>query len=188
MKKQQPKTQNPQQEFLQKQKDDRKTGQWYWELAAIKGIDASWKLLLMAIFNNVFMNGHITWKQKTYADKLGLTRSTVHKAFQKLEELRIIVPHKDNKPGGKQNKYDVRFENIRNLEKGKKKETCITDETNLYHRCNEPVSSVKQTCITGNTYNKYNKDNKSLIEEEGAALAAAPSPEAIQALADEIDL
>jgi len=172
---------NKQQEFLQQQKDDKKTGQWYWELAAIPNLDASWKLLLMAIFNNVFMNGHITWKQMTFADKLGITRSTVHKAFQKMEKLGIIVPHKDNKAGGKQNKYDVRFDKLRLLQakskpkKNKvKKETCITEETNLYHRRNEPVSPEKQTCITDDTNNKDNKANKALIEEE-ASFDDAPS-------------
>ena len=140
------------------------------------------------------MNGHITWKQMTYADKLGITRSSVHKAFQKLEELSIIIPHKDNKPGGKQNKYDVNFSNIKLLEKPpkkkKKKETCITSETDLYHRCTEPVSPEKQTCITDNTYNKHNKDNKSLLEEE-ASFDDAPSskdPEALEDFLKELDM
>ena len=70
------------------------------------------KLLVTLMVNDIRMNGYITWKQSTYADKLGKSRKTIVQYFKMLTEEKIIIPEVGNKPGSKNNKFTISFSAI----------------------------------------------------------------------------
>lgn len=152
-------------EFLQKQWDDKEVGVLYNIIWRQKGIDASIKGLLTYMCNDIGMNGSVTWKQSTYADKVGMSRQYVIDLFNKFEELRILIPDPSNKPGSKKNTYKLvlNFDALRKTNNGfkKGKKTCqpqLTEPVNpSCHNLSTPVDS---TCQPEFTY----KTNKTCIK------------------------
>ena len=65
------------------------------------------KLLVGQMLNDIRMNGNITWKHQTYADKLGSSRQVIMKLFGKLKELGILIAGESNKQGGKSNTFTI---------------------------------------------------------------------------------
>tara|TARA_R110000796_G_scaffold61179_9_gene141755 strand:- start:2358 stop:2966 length:609 start_codon:yes stop_codon:yes gene_type:complete len=65
------------------------------------------KILVSFICNDIRMNGTVTWKHQTYADKINSSRNVVHRTFKKFVEIGLLVPHQENKPGSKSNKFDI---------------------------------------------------------------------------------
>ena len=157
--------------FLQKQLDDKEFSNSFNFIKKMKGVDSTAKLLLIEMCNDLYMNGDVTWKQSTYADKLGLTRQQISNWFKKFVTLQILLPHSSNKAGGKQNKYGINHNYFSKLGKPVKPSvpTCKAGDT-------LPVKPGIQTCKEDFTYNKDNKDNKSLLSKEGA-FAAPPLKE-----------
>ena len=144
---------------LQKALDEKEYHISYNFINSIKGVDANWKLLLNLMCNDLYMNGTVQWAQKTYADKLGITRQSVNNSFKKLIEVGVLIPEKENRAGVK-GKYGIDISKITNLKRVKQDvPTCKAHLT-------EPVKQDVPTCKEGFTYNKSNKDNKSLLDEE----------------------
>ena len=67
------------------------------------------KLLVSLMLNDIRMNGTITWKHTTYADKLASSRQVIMKLFRKLEVNNILIPSENNKQGGKSNIFSISF-------------------------------------------------------------------------------
>jgi hypothetical protein len=65
------------------------------------------KIILTQVCNDIFMNGTVTWKHQTYADKVNTSRLLVLRAFKKFISIGLLIPHKENKPGSKSNKFDI---------------------------------------------------------------------------------
>tara|TARA_R110000868_G_scaffold386719_1_gene655097 strand:+ start:480 stop:1148 length:669 start_codon:yes stop_codon:yes gene_type:complete len=70
------------------------------------------KLVVSLMCNDINMNGSITWKQQTYADKLGKSRQSIYKNFKWLEENGMLIANTNNKAGGKSNTYTLSFSTI----------------------------------------------------------------------------
>ena len=70
------------------------------------------KLVVSLMCNDIRMNGSITWKQQTYADKLGKSRQSIYKNFKWLEENGMLIANANNKAGGKSNTYNLSFSTI----------------------------------------------------------------------------
>ena len=70
------------------------------------------KLLVGQMLNDIRMNGNITWKHQTYADKLGSKRQVIMKLFGKLKQLGILIAGESNKVGGKSNTFAISFNAI----------------------------------------------------------------------------
>ncbi len=70
------------------------------------------KLLIGLMLNDIRMNGTITWKHNTYADKLGSSRQVIMKLFRKLEKNNILIANENNKPGSKSNTFEISFSSI----------------------------------------------------------------------------
>tara|TARA_R110000737_G_scaffold255928_1_gene264906 strand:+ start:801 stop:1496 length:696 start_codon:yes stop_codon:yes gene_type:complete len=86
------------------------------------------KLLVGQMLNDIRMNGTITWKHQTYADKLGSSRQVIMKLFGKLNQLGILIGNENNKQGGKSNTFEVSFNAIEDYETCNKK-TQVKHET-----------------------------------------------------------
>ena len=86
------------------------------------------------------MNGNITWKHETYAAKLGKSRKGVLGQFKVLTELEILVPHKDNKVGGKSNKFSISFSKIDEYGPVTREEEPVTLETKPVTLQTKPVT------------------------------------------------
>ena len=74
------------------------------------------KLLVGQMLNDIRMNGTITWKHQTYADKLGSKRQVIMKLFGKLKQLGILIANENNKQGGKSNTFEISFNAIEDYE------------------------------------------------------------------------
>jgi hypothetical protein len=72
------------------------------------------KVLVSHICNDVRMNGMVTWKQETYATKIGSNRQTIFRAFKRFVKSGLLVPYIDNKAGSKSNKYDINLKHLVN--------------------------------------------------------------------------
>ena len=170
----------PRSPFLQKQLDDKEYN-ISWNFIMKLNIDPTIKNVLNLMANDTFMNGSITWKQTTYGDKLHIGRRQMINIFNELIELKVIIPHKDNKVGGKKNTYTLtnNFGPLIKKPKGFKKKTCAP-------QCTEPVhpnalnmcTAMHSKCAPGCT---YNTDNTCLIhvlkEDEAVKASSLPNPE-----------
>lgn len=171
----------PKSQFLQRQYDEKKYGMYFEFITTLK-IDSTIKWVLTLMANDTYMNGSITWKQSTYADKLGISRRQMVNIFNNLIELKVIIPHKDNKEGGKQNTYTLtnNFEPLLKKPKGFAKKTCAP-------QCSQPVhpsasnlcTAMHSTCEPGCTYNTDNTCLKHVLipEEEGSFEDPSSKPE-----------
>tara|TARA_R110000765_G_scaffold236267_2_gene339124 strand:- start:9034 stop:9687 length:654 start_codon:yes stop_codon:yes gene_type:complete len=65
------------------------------------------KILVSHICNDIRMNGTVTWKHQTYADKTNTSRQVIYKYFKKFVSIGLLVPHENNKAGSKSNKFDI---------------------------------------------------------------------------------
>jgi len=92
------------------------------------------KLLVGQMLNDIRMNGNITWKHQTYADKLGSSRYVMLRLFKKLETYGILIAGESNKAGGKSNTFSISFSSIEDYEP-------VTSSS-------KPVTSSKQEPVT----------------------------------------
>lgn len=150
--------------FLQKQLNDNEFTNSFNFIKKIKGLDSTAKLLLIDMCNDLYMNGSVTWAHQTYADRCGLSRRQVIRWFDTFIKNEVLLPDSNNKVGGRQNKFGINHNNFKNLVKSKQPvtpvvKTCDTDGI-------EPVTPMVKTYDKDVTYNKDNKDNKSLLSEE----------------------
>jgi len=154
---------NKRSKFLQQQLDDKEFTNSFNFIKRIKGVDSTAKLLLIEMCNDLYMNGTVSWKQSTYADRLGLTRQQISNWFKKFVKLEILLPDPSNKQGSKQNKYSVNHYNFKKLSRHVKPGIHTFKAGDTQH-----VKPEIQTCKEDFTYNKDNKDNKSLLSKEEA--------------------
>jgi len=150
-------------DYLQKQYDEKKYGTYFEFITSLK-IDSTIKWVLTLMANDTYMNGAITWKQSTYADKLGFSRRHMINIFDNLIQLKVIIPHKDNKEGSKQNKYTL----TNNFEPLLKKPTGFSKKKTCEPQCTEHVNpSANDMCTpvqsTGEPECTYNTDNTCVI-------------------------
>jgi hypothetical protein len=94
------------QEQIQKLMDE---GNYAPEYPIVTQSNLSWfeKVLVTQILNDIYMNGTVTWKHQTYADKLNSSRQVIYKYFKKFVSIGLLVPHENNKAGSKSNKFDI---------------------------------------------------------------------------------
>ena len=85
------------------------------------------KLLVTLMLNDIRMNGTITWKHQTYADKLAVSRQSVFNNIKSLTSIGIIIPGSDNKAGGKSNTYSISFSAISEYKTCKDTDTTCKD-------------------------------------------------------------
>ena len=132
--------------FLQKELDENRYSMSYNFIKQIKGLDSTAKLLLIEMCNDIYMNGKITWAQSTYADKIGITRRQVMRWFKQFTESEVLIPDPTNKPGSKNNTYNLVHTKIKSLVKPvtPKVPTCDTEGT-------QPVTPKVPTCDTEGT-------------------------------------
>jgi hypothetical protein len=166
--------------FLQKQLDDKEYN-ISWSFIMRLNIDPTIKNVLNLMANDTFMNGSITWKQTTYGDKLFIGRRQMINIFNELVELKVIIPHKDNKEGGKKNTYTLtnNFLPLIRKPKGFAKKTCAPQCTLPVHSdAPNMCTAMHSKCAPGCT---YNTDNTCLIhvlkEEEDVKSSSLPNPE-----------
>ena len=156
--------------FLQKQLDEKEFGVFWNFIFSMKDIDSSYKILMSLMCNDIYMNGMVTWKQQTYADKMGVTRQSVFNMFKKLVKTHVLIPNDNNKSGSKQNTYSFDIRNISQLKRsntGFKKKPVKEDLPTCKPGFTQPVKEDLLTCKAEFTYNKDNKSsNKDLISEE----------------------
>lgn len=135
--------------FFKRQEDDTNFEQFF-NFIMIKNIDATHKLVLNLICNDIWMNGQLQWKQETYADRLGMSRRQMVRLFKQYEELGILIPGPDNKRGGKKNVYSIELNNLSRLEKTKKPVTSKEPVTPVVVEEKEVhVTPVTSTCDMG---------------------------------------
>ena len=133
------------------------------------------KLLITQMLNDIRMNGSITWKHDTYASKLGKSRKGILGQFKVLTELEILVPHKDNKVGGKNNKFSISFTNIEEFGHVTRESKPVTQENKPVTRENKPVTletshvTRESKPVTGPVHIKKvketNKEQKEIIKK-----------------------
>lgn len=168
-------------QFLQEQFDEKNYQISFDYVMSIKGIDSTHKLVINLMFNDAYMNEKITWKQSTYADKLGLSRQQMSNIFNLFLEKNILVPDKNNKPGSKQNKYGMNIHNIKHLVKKKagfkkghtintKKEPVNPDVQTCKPQFTQPVKPDVQTCKEEFTYNTSNTSSNTCNTESDDSL------------------
>jgi len=85
------------------------------------------KLLVSLMLNDIGMNGTITWKHQTYADKLDVSRQSIFNNIKSLTSIGIIIPGSDNKAGGKSNTYSISFSAISEYKTCKDTDTTCKD-------------------------------------------------------------
>ena len=145
----------------------------------MKGVDSTYKILLTLMCNDLYMNGMITWKQNTYADKMGITRQSVNKMFNRLIDIDVLIPDSKNKPGSKHNTFQLSIRNIHKLVKnnnGFKTKPVNPSLPTCKPQFTQPVNPGLPTCKPQFTYNKSNKSsNKDLLTEEESVLGASSS-------------
>ena len=132
------------------------------------------KILVSLMLNDIRMNGTITWKHQTYADKLLKSRKGIWDQFRILTELGIIIPCEDNKAGGKSNTFIVSFTAISDYRPvtGKNRSTPVTGENKPVTGENKPVTG-KNKPVTGENkpvtqqlhINKVKETNKEINKE-----------------------
>lgn len=75
--------------------------------------DSTLKLVLIIMMDDANINsGVIKWKHDTYADKLNMSRKQVMRWFNVLEKQDVIIPHKNNHSGGKQNQFSIHIPHL----------------------------------------------------------------------------
>ena len=99
------------------------------------------KLLVGQMLNDIRMNGNITWKHQTYADKLGSSRYVMLRLFKKLETYGILIAGESNKAGGKSNTFSISFNSIEDYKP-------VTSSSKPVTSSSKPVTSSKQEPVT----------------------------------------
>ena len=128
------------------------------------------KLLITQMLNDIQMNGNITWKHETYAAKLGKSRKGVLGQFKVLTELEILVPHKDNKVGGKSNKFSISFSKIDEYGPVTREEEPVTLETKPVTREDKPVTRASHIKKDKEIYKEKNKETIKKVKTEDDTL------------------
>jgi hypothetical protein len=165
--------------YLQQQWDDKEVGVLYNIVWQQKGIDASIKGLLTYMCNDVGMNGAVTWKQMTYADKLGMSRQHIMSLFAKFEDLRILIPDKSNKPGAKHNTYRLvlNFDALRKTNNGFKKNMTTPVDITCKPQLTLHDNPSLPTCQPEFTYKTTKTCIKHVLKEEKDSLTESPLQE-----------
>ena len=99
------------------------------------------KLAVSTMTNNIRMNGSVTWKHQTYADKLGSSRNVMINMFHKLIELGILIPNESNKAGGKGNTFTISFSSIEDYKPVPRKKPVTSSSKPVTSSPNKPVTS-----------------------------------------------
>jgi len=82
---------------------------FYWNSKKMKPM---MKILLAVILDSTLQNkGWCHWAQGTLRDRTGISRATIISLMERLRRELILLPHPNNKVGGK-NKYTVHIPNI----------------------------------------------------------------------------
>jgi hypothetical protein len=101
------------------------------------------KILVSLMMNDIRMNGSITWKHETYANKMNASRMGICKQFKVLTKNGIIIPDSNNKAGSKNNKFTLSFTAITDYKpdngehKADNQENMLVDQ-NLITESNKP--------------------------------------------------
>ena len=163
-------------EFLQKQYDDKEFGSSFNFIMKQKGIDSTHKLVYNLMCNDSFMNGRVTWKQSTYADKLGLSRQQMSNIFNIFIEAKVLIPDTDNKPGSKSNSYilTLAYNNLVKKRSGFKK-AVKQDVQTCKPQLTQHVNQDVQTCKPQLTYNTNNTCTIHVLKETEEDLASSVS-------------
>jgi hypothetical protein len=103
------------------------------------------KILISLMLNDIRMNGSITWKHQTYADKTNTSRTGIRKQFKILTELKIIIPYENNKAGSKSNKFAISFNAISDFKRGNRRTTPGNGETKHKMVTEEPQHGNGET-------------------------------------------
>ena len=98
------------------------------------------KLLVTLMLNDIRMNGWITWKQSTYADKLGKSRKTLVQYFKMFTESGIIIPEEGNKPGSKSNRFTISFSAIEDFKPVTPQSKPVTSQSKPVTLQSKPVT------------------------------------------------
>ena len=116
------------------------------------------KILISIMLNDIRMNGSITWKHQTYADKLLKSRKGIWDQFRILNECGIIIPMEDNKAGSKSNKFTISFSAISDYKPVTRKKKPVTGE-------NKPVTGESKPVTPGLHIKKLKEINKETNKE-----------------------
>jgi len=106
------------------------------------------KILISIMLNDIRMNGSITWKHQTYADKLLKSRKGIWDQFRILNECGIIIPMEDNKAGSKSNKFTISFSAISDYKPVTRKKKPVTGENKPVTGESKPVTGESKP-VTG---------------------------------------
>ena len=112
------------------------------------------KLLVTLMLNDIRMNGTITWKHQTYADKLAVSRQSVFNNIKSLTSIGIIIPGSDNKAGGKSNTYSISFSAISEYK------TCKDTDTTCKDTAHEKPVKIEPQPVKTALHIKKPKENK----------------------------
>ena len=99
------------------------------------------KLAVSTMTNDIRMNGEVTWKHQTYADKLGSSRNVMINMFHKLIELGILIPNESNKAGGKSNTFTISFSSIEDYNPSPRKKPVTSNPKPVTSSLEKPVTS-----------------------------------------------
>ena len=99
------------------------------------------KLTVSTMTNDIRMNGGVTWKHQTYADKLGSSRNVMINMFHKLIELGILIPNESNKAGGKSNTFTISFSSIEDYKPVSRKKPVTSSSKPVTSSLEKPVTS-----------------------------------------------
>ena len=102
------------------------------------------KLAVSTMTNDIRMNGTITWKHKTYADKIGSSRNVIINMFHKLIELGILIANENNKEGGKSNTFTISFSAIEDYSPPPRKKPVTSSSNKPVTSSSKPVTSSPQ--------------------------------------------
>jgi len=133
-------------QFLQKQFDEKNYSIAFNFIISYKGIDSTHKLVYNLMLNDFYMNDNVTWKQQTYADKLGLTRQQISNIFNLFIEKKVLIPNKDNKSGSKNNTYKLSSDVSPLVKKKTGYKKGVVHKPKRIDKPEEPVKPDVQTC------------------------------------------
>ena len=116
------------------------------------------KLTVSTMTNDIRMNGGVTWKHQTYADKLGSSRNVMINMFHKLIELGILIPNESNKAGGKSNTFTISFSSIEDYNPSPRKKPVTSSSKPVTSSLEKPVTSNPKP-VTSSIHIKKPKEN-----------------------------
>ena len=118
------------------------------------------KLLVGQMLNDIRMNGNITWKHQTYADKLGSSRYVMLRLFKKLETYGILIAGESNKAGGKSNTFSISFNSIEDYKPVTSSSKPVTSSSKPVTSSQEPVTFSTKPVTKTTHIKKLKETNK----------------------------